>query len=185
MRPKFSVVFLLTIILSYGVLAQEDYAQQTTSFKEVDPNIFQNQTVWGVGLQAGLCTGMGIGVRYHPAGRFGTQLVGGPLALSDKTMYSVGAEGQFDFDARGLSRFYGYLGFGYYENGAVDDEKTTDKDEREEDKLKSPFRIGLGVAYEWPVSSKMVFNVNAAFTWFTGDGTILPLPQVSLFYYFK
>ena len=160
-------------------------AEQSDSSMDLDrPNIFEQHDVWGVGAHVGLLSGMGLGVRYHPQGRIGFQLAGGVISLGDETPFSIGGEFQFDFDAEGRSRFYGLAGVGYYDNGAVDDENTPEKDELEEDKLDAPLRIGIGVAYEWDLSAKLVFNANLAFTYFT-DGIILPLPQFAIVYYFN
>ena len=136
-------------------------------------NIYEErEALWGIGLNAGLLSGMGVGIRFHPKGRFAAQIVGGGIKLST-VLYSFGAEGQFDFDFLEKSRLYGYAGLGYYSNGKSGD-----------DKLKGPFRAGLGVAYEWIIARSMVFNVNLGFTYFSNGG-FLPLPQVGLFYYFK
>ena len=178
-----NVTTILTCLLVFGLslpaIGQEDFQKQTSEFKDKEANIFETETVYGVGLYGGLLSGTGVGFRYHPAGRFGYQIVAGILSLGDATPFDVGVEAQFDFDARGLSRFYAYIGAGYYDNGETDDPNTS-----EAEKLEAPLRIGIGIAYEWPISSKMVFNISGAFTYFT-DGTILPLPQAGIFYYFN
>jgi hypothetical protein len=189
MRRSHYTLLLLLFVCAGVASAQEDYAEQTSKFKEKEPNVFEQETIWGVGLQAGLLSGSGLGVRYHPAGRFGFQLVGGYITLpsglftTEKSApFSIGAEGQFDFDARGLSRFYGYIGLGYYSLNKEDDEGTAE-DESADD-LAGPFRLGLGIAYEWPLSSKIIFNANIGFTYFS-DGAFWPAPQFGLFYYFN
>jgi hypothetical protein len=182
MKLQYYIVTLLLVLLSVPSLAQDDYDKQTSTFETKDPHIFENQTIWGAGIQASLLSGMGIGARYHPPGRFGFQVIGGGFSLEHSTPYSFGAEAQFDFDARGISRFYGFLGLGYYSLGK-DDDPDTEEDESE-DKLEGPFRIGMGGAYEWSISSKMVFNVGIALVYHT-NGAYFPLPQASVFYYFN
>lgn len=140
---------------------------------EDEGNPFLTADMWAVGLQAGLISGSGLGVRFHPVGRFGAQLVGGGIKLGDLTTYAFGVEGQFDFDVMGRSRFYGYVGTGLY--------YVKDKDEK---KLDGPWRLGLGVAYEWSISRKLIFNASGAITYFS-DGTVLPTPQLGLWYYFN
>jgi hypothetical protein len=150
---------------------RNDYYTQTTRF--------------GVGAQAGLMSGMGIGARVHPAGRLSVQLAGGALSGGESVMASVGLEGQFDFDWRDRSRFYGFIGMGYYSNG--EEELTvaagTWEQGKEDPRLKSPFRAGLGIGYEWDISNVLIFSASVAFTYFS-EGQFLPLPQVGLYYMF-
>jgi hypothetical protein len=141
---------------------------------EGETNAFLTSDMWAVGLQAGLMSGTGLGVRFHPMGRFGGQFVGGGIKTGERTAYSFGLEGQFDFDVMDRSRFYGYLGGGFYHS------KVTDGDN-----IKAPWRFGLGVAYEWSISRKLIFNASGALTFFSNGEGVLPLPQVGLWYYFN
>lgn len=140
---------------------------------------------FGVGAQAGLMSGMGLGVRVHPAGRMSVQVAGGALSGGESVMASVGAEGQYDFDWRERSRFYGFIGFGYYTNG--EDELTladgTWEPGKDDPRLKSPFRAGIGIGYEWDLSNVLIFSASVAFTYFS-EGQFLPLPQLGLYYMF-
>lgn len=185
MRRSLIVVFLMVVSLAFchsAAAQQQTVTPSTVIVQPTEEDIFLTQDMWGVGLYGGLLSGVGLSARYHPRGRVGLQLTAGAMKFGDLA-YAFGAEGQFDFDSKGRSRFYGYLGAGYYyverktKNAATGTEKT-------ENKLDGPLRLGLGVAYEWAVSPKLIFNLNAAFTYFT-DGTILPLPQAGLIYYFK
>ena len=163
-------VFLLlfsAILLSPGLLAQ------TAPVAVEEGNPFSKSDFWAVGLQAGVLSGSGLGVRYHPRGSFAAQFVGVGIRIGDVTTYNFGAEGQFDLDNNGRSRFYTYLGTGVYSWSNEGEEK-----------LEGQWRLGLGIAYEWSVSAKLIFGANGAITYFS-DGTILPLPQIGLFYYFN
>ncbi len=185
MHRSLTVAFLIVVSLAFtgsATAQQQTVTPTTVVVQPTEEDIFLTQDMWGVGVYGGLLSGIGLSGRYHPKGRVGIQLTAGAMKFSELA-YDVGAEGQFDFDSKGRSRFYGYLGLGFYYV-----EKTT-KDaatgtEKKENKLDGPLRLGLGVAYEWAVSPKLIFNLNAAFTYFT-DGTILPLPQAGLIYYFK
>ena len=138
---------------------------------------------FGVGAQAGLMSGMGLGVRVHPAGRMSVQLAGGALSGGEAVTASVGIEGQFDFDWRDRSRFYGFVGMGYYTNG--ENELTLEESQagKEDPRLKSPFRAGLGLGYEWDISNVLIFSASVVFTYFS-QGQFLPLPQFGLYYMF-
>jgi hypothetical protein len=49
--------------------------------------------------------------------------------------------------------------------------------------MKGPFRTGLGVGAEFAVNGPLHVSLMGAFTFFS-DGTILPLPQIGILYYF-
>lgn len=146
---------------------------------------YMQKAHWGVGAQAGLMSGMGVGVRFHPLGRFGLQLAGGAISGGEGLAAAVGVEGQFDFDWRERSRFFGFVGMGYYTNG--EEELTvaagTWEPGKEDPRLKSPFRAGIGLAYEWDISNTLIFTGAVAFTYFS-EGIFLPLPQIGLYYLF-
>ena len=170
---------LISLIMLQVVSAQETEKTEpatdpTVTQSTQQDNIFTYKPRWGVGLQTGLLSGIGLGVRYHPRGRFAAQFVGGGIKLKDNFNASFGLEGQFDLDVMDESRLYALLGFGFYTNGADDDSK-----------LKDPLRIGVGVGYEWAISTKMVFYGSLNFTYYLDSGDFWPLPQVGIFYYFK
>ncbi|GEM_PF-648234 len=176
-------VFVICLLLlanaqSRGQENQKTPEENTKQVIDVskEKSVFNTTDVWGIGLNAGLLSGIGLSGRFHPQGRFCFQLTGGYLGLEDQALWSVGGEGQFDFDATVRSRFYGYLGLGLYYQ---------DESDQKQNKLKAPFRLGIGVAYEWSISPKLIFNANMAFTFFVGSSEVLPLPQVGLYYYFN
>jgi len=155
----------ITILLFLG-------STDSTFGQDLDKEYYLGKQHWGVGVQAGLMSGMGVAVRFHPVARFGFQFVGGAFKGSDNLLGSIGGEAQFDFDWSNRNRFYGYVGFGYYSNGKNDP-----------DNLKAPLRAGLGVGYDWDISNTLIMNVNLGLTYFT-DGNFLPLPQIGLHYLF-
>jgi hypothetical protein len=171
---KRTTVFLaaLALTLSFAAQLRAQDAEAKSPFEE--------KTVYGVGLQASFLSGYGVGFRYHPAGRFGAQIVGGGITASKRFIGSVGLEGHYDFDYDGRSRFYGFVGLGYYSNG-YDAPVYPKKDER----LSAPFRVGLGVAYEISLSRKLIFTPSLGFTWFPKDATFWPIPMAALYYYFN
>ncbi|MDH7514719.1 MAG: hypothetical protein QHI48_02420 [Bacteroidota bacterium] len=136
-------------------------------------DMFKNNTLWAVGFHLGLLSGIGVSGRFHPPGRFAFQLTAGGIGLKDVVTFNSGLEVQFDFDTDRRTRFYGYAAAGYYyweDKAGVQDI--------------GPFRAGLGVAYEWDISPKLIFMANLGVTYFS-TGTVLPIPQAGLYYYFN
>ncbi|MBI5647158.1 MAG: hypothetical protein HY962_09530 [Ignavibacteriae bacterium] len=162
----------LAAIVAFLMLAPFVSAQ-TSDPGTADANPFATKDLWAAGVHAGFLSGMGLSARFHPQGRFAVQLTGGGFKSGKVSTYSFGLEGQFDFDNVGRSRFYGYLGTGLYswkDNGT--------------EKLDGEWRAGIGLAYEWEVSKKLIFCANGAITYFS-DGSVYPMPQIGLFYYFN
>ncbi len=178
-QPKVETMKQLLTLVFLGFTVNNTFAQGSESPavpQEQEINVFAEGERWGVGLQAGLLSGYGVGVRFHPQGRWGGQIAGVAFKASDNLISSIGAEVQFDLDVMNWARFYTYAAAGYYSNG---------KDDKP---LKAPFRAGLGIAYEWVLSGKLIINVSLAFTYFNvhnADDDILPLPQAGFYYYFQ
>lgn len=181
MTPRIARVALLSALLM--VLAGTRPA--TAQIAEDEGAVFLSQTTFGLGLQAGLLTGSGVSFRVHPAGRFGVQVVAGGITLGERFFSSLGIEGQYDFDSDGRSRFYGFVGCGYYSNGHDAPKIMANGAYEEEERLAAPFRLGLGAAYEVSLSRKLVFTPSLGFTWFVRDGDFWPTPQLALHYYFN
>jgi hypothetical protein len=180
MKQRILVFSILSLALLVGI-------QQTTVAQDAagDRPYYMQKAHWGIGAQAGLMSGMGVGVRFHPLGRFGVQLAGGAISGGEGLAGNVGIEGQYDFDWRDRSRFFGFIGMGLYTNG--EEELTvaagTWEQGKEDPRLDSPFRAGVGLAYEWDISNTLIFSASVAFTYFS-EGTFIPLPQVGLYYLF-
>lgn len=145
---------------------------QTTSTEVAHRDRFET-AVFGIGLNASLCSGMGVSFKEHLAQLpFAYQLTIGAFKTGSLSLFSGGAEVQYDLSVRDADRLYTLLGFGFYYKG-----------EHKND-LSSPTRLGLGVGYELGQSGTLSFAFNGMLTYFTETGDILPLPSVSLFYYF-
>ena len=177
MKLHFLLLPMVAVLLLFSEWTQNAQAQSS------DNDYYMSSARWGVGAQAGLMSGMGVGVRYHPRGRFGLQIAGGGISGGEGLAAAVGIEGQFDFDWRERSRFFGFIGMGYYTNG--EEELTFEEWQqgKEDPRLESPFRAGLGLGYEWDISRMLIFTANIVFTYFS-SGSFLPLPQIGLYYLF-
>jgi len=129
------------------------------------------RSIYGLGLSAGVASGFGLSFRHHPPGFFSYQIVGGVIKVDDKTDYNIGGELQFDMTRGDRSRFFADASTGYFYSGNNGND------------LAGPYRLGLGLGWEWGNFDPMNMSAELLFTYFS-DGTILPLPQVALHYYF-
>jgi hypothetical protein len=131
------------------------------------------ESVFGIGLFAGSASGIGLSFRHHLPGAFSYQVTGGVIKTGENLHYDIAGSVQYDFSRGESSRFYGTAGVGYYYSGESDNNT-----------LEGPARAALGVGGEFHLVDTIHFMVEGVFTYFT-DGTILPLPQVGAYYYFR
>ncbi len=129
--------------------------------------------VYGVGLSASLCSGMGLTFRQHFAYTpLAYQVTGGVWKTQTLGMYDFGAQIQYDLSLA-TNRLYALAGGGYYYYGHTAQE------------LASPARVGLGVGYEMTYGESVGLSLNLLVTVFEPDGDILPLPSLDLLIYFR
>lgn len=155
------VVFLLCVNVIYSQIIVPDKDRPTELGREV----------FGLGGNLSLGTGLGLSFRHHLASKFSYQISAGIIKDSKTLLYDLGTEFQYDLMRSEFIRFYSGGGFGYYYKGE-------DKNE-----LKGPLRIAIGIGAETKAKSALHASVNLYFTYFT-NGTILPLPQFGIHYYF-
>jgi hypothetical protein len=130
--------------------------------------------VFGIGLSASLCSGMGLSFRQHFAYTpLAYQITGGIWKTHDISMYDFGASIQYDLTLSNTYRLYALMGAGYYYYGDSTNE------------LKSPGRFGLGVGYEIPFSKSIAISADLMITVFEPEGDILPLPLIGVLVFFK
>ncbi len=128
--------------------------------------------VFGLGLAAGASSGAGLSFRHHLPSVARYQITGGIIKVNDRLSYSLGAELQFDLARGPVSRFFVGGGAAYYYSGS-----STHND------MEGPARIGIGIGGEYAGGSGLHVSGDLMFTYFS-DGTVLPLPQIGIFYYF-
>ena len=129
------------------------------------------KTVYGLGFAAGAGTGFGVSFRHHLPSELSYQIAGGVIKVDAKLAFDVGGEAQFDFLRGETTRFYAGGGAAYFYSGESGND------------MKGPFRFALGVGGEFSNIQLVHISVEGMFTYFS-DGTILPLPQIGLHYYF-
>ena len=130
-----------------------------------------DKSVYGLGFAGGPASGVGISFRDHLPSKVSLQLVFGIVKDKVNTFLSTGAEIQYDLVRGNSTRFYFGPAVGYFYSGS---DKNT---------FEAPTRVGIGLGGEFNVRDALHFSVEGMFVFFS-DGTIIPMPQASLHYYF-
>jgi hypothetical protein len=130
------------------------------------------ENVFGLGLAAGSVSGIGVSFRHHLPSVFSYQITGGIVKPGDRLYYTIGAEVQFDLVRSVASRFYVAGGGGYYYSGSTG-----------HNELEGPGRVGVGLGGEIAIGGGFHASGELIFSYFT-DGSVLPLPQIGIHYYF-
>jgi hypothetical protein len=143
---------------------------------------FNRHTYYAVGLNIGLLSGSGLAARASfPGGLAGQMAFFAVSVPGDKysTHFNIGGELQYSFSRNRSGRLYSLLGLGFYDTGYQD---TTFGDGSA---IANPFRIGIGIGYEYFTSPNFVISISGAITYFPTTSEFFPLPELGLFYYFK
>ncbi len=155
------------------LLARTASSQTTETVAEAGTKTEFASNVFGVGVNASVCTGMGLSFREH----FGQsplayQISGGIWKSSGTTIGDIGGEFQYDLSVAS-SRLYALAGGGYYPvnfNSSSTGGAT---------------RFGGGVGYEGQLSRSVGVYCNLMITFFEPSGDILPLPSAGILVYFR
>lgn len=178
-------VYTLMFVTVLACAANQTTAQ-TIGMDDAPPRSIAEQLrsadYWAVGAQYGLLGGTGLSMHYAMANRLSFELTGGYVTLADG-MWSLGAEMQYLLDNGPDSRFYALVGSGVYHVGNTDSNNVTSN------KLSHPFRVGLGLGYEYFVSPKAAFSLELPIVVFIPSGDlraeVYPFPQLQFLYYFS
>ncbi len=130
-----------------------------------------DKPVYGLGFSGGPASGVGLSFRDHFPGKLSLQLVFGILKDKVNTFVSTGAELQYDLVRGSTTRFYFGPGVGYFYNGS------------KSNTFEAPTRVGIGLGGEFNIRDALHLSVEGMFVFFS-DGSIIPLPQASIHYYF-
>lgn len=128
-------------------------------------------TVFGLGFTGGPASGVGVSFRTHLPSKSSLQFSFGIIKVTDRLSLSLGNEYQYDLVRGQSTRFFVNTALAYFYSGSSANE------------MAAPFRAGIGVGGEFAVQEALHMTVEGVFTYFS-DGTILPLPQVAVHYYF-
>jgi len=160
--------FLITALLLVAVVLISP-AQVSVS-GEATASQF-GKTVFGLGFAGGPASGVGVSFRTHLPSKSSFQFVFGIIKANNRLSTSVGAEYQYDLVRGRSTRFFVGPSFAYFYSGANENE------------MDAPFRGGAGVGIEFAIQDALHMSAEGAFVFFS-DGTILPLPQFTVHYYF-
>ena len=148
-------------------------SQTTETNSEAGRTMEFQHDLYGVGIYASLCDGMGLSFKHHLAEiPVAYQVTAGVIKSGNLVVWDLGLEGQYDLSV-GQNRVYALLGMGTYHYDASVDNPL------------GPTRFGLGLGYELQASHAIGLSLNLMVTVFVPSGTILPLPSVGVHYYFR
>ena len=166
----------LIALCAFGVLsflAVSSEAQTTETVAEAGTKTQFSSNVFGVGLNASVCTGMGLSFREHfGQSPFAYQISGGIWKSGNTTIGDIGGELQYDLSVSS-SRLYAVAGGGYYPVNF--NSNSTD----------GATRFGAGIGYEGQLSKSVGVYGNLMITFFEPSGDIFPLPSVGILVYFR
>jgi hypothetical protein len=164
-RRRWLILLCPAIVLVTDVHAQVEVSEHGR-ITSMGTNVF------GLGFAGGPATGLGLSFRHHLPSAASYQLIGGILKATDRLYYSVGVEFQYDLSRTSVVRFYAGGGVSYFYSGI-----------KGHNDMEAPTRVGLGIGAETTSGSGFHVNGDLLFTYFS-DGTVLPLPQIGVHYYF-
>jgi hypothetical protein len=164
---KRNQMVLLIVVFVFAITV----AQAQVAVSDVRGEAF-GKSVYGIGFSGGPASGVGFSIRYHTAGKTSLQAVVGVFKPKNTdTFYSFGAEYQHDLTRSNSARFFFGAASSYFYNGSGSNNYT------------APFRFGAGLGGEFLLQDAVHLTFQGLFTYFS-DGTILPLPQLAIHYYF-
>ena len=161
------VHLLLAAVLLGSTFAR---AQVVLPDREGAPGLHAN--VFGLGFAASPTTGIGLSFRHHRPSTMSYQLTGGIIKVDDRLSYALGAEVQFDLVRGRGSRFFVGTGAGYYYSGTSS-----------HNDMEGPGRFGIGIGGEFAAGPGLHVSASLMFTYISDD-TVLPLPEIGIYYYF-
>ncbi|MFZ1573082.1 MAG: hypothetical protein IPP08_07955 [Chlorobiota bacterium] len=171
---------ILTIII---LLTSESFLLSQTNLNNVSKadssdDFYYRGNYFGAGVRLGLTSGTGLTGRFVSEKGFVIGASVFAITLGDWTHFNFGAEGQYSFIREKDSRYYATLGLAYFNS-------TTDEVGYPGNRIANPFRIGLGIGYEWFLNKRFATSFALPITYFPSTSQILPLPEISLQMYFK
>jgi hypothetical protein len=164
---KASLLLMVALTLAAGPLGAQVVMPDRDAAQDLPRNVF------GLGFAGGPATGIGLSFRHHLPSILSYQIVGGIIKVDDRMSYSVGGEVQVDLSRSRNVRFFAAAGGSHFYTG-----KSGHND------MEGPTRMGAGLGGEAYAGPGFHATLELLFTYFS-DGTVLPLPQFAIHYYFR
>lgn len=162
--------FSLTFVLLLGAFVVPSAVAQVSVGTANKAESF-DRSLYGIGFAGGPASGAGVSFRAHFPSKSSIEITTGILKTKSGTFFSAGGEYQYDLVRGSSTRFFFGPGVGYFYNG------------KGKNNFDAPWRAGLGVGGEFKVQEALHITVEGMFVFFS-DGSIIPLPQGGLHYYF-
>lgn len=177
MKHYFKTMILLTTTI-VGITT-------TTNAQSVEPmltsettvgEMLRTETLYALGVQAGLTTGSGISFRASLPNRFAFEL-NAMYFSTGKPFWNIGGEVQYLLSNETNFKFYAMAGAGLFYSGT--DISTNG--------LGQPFRFGIGPGFEYYIAPMAAIGAELPISaWVATNNTVvIPTPQVHFMYYFK
>jgi hypothetical protein len=180
MRQSLFTVLITLILLGGTVGISNAQGSDSTYLSNTVGSDFTRNTYFAIGANIGLLSGTGLAGRVSLPGGFAGQLAFLPVSVPGSTYsthFNIGGEVQYAFSRNEAGRLYSLLGMGFY--------GTWTEDASKRNVIANPFRIGLGIGYEYFTTPSFVISFAGAITYFPNTGEFFPLPEVGFFYYFR
>lgn len=150
---------------------------------------FDRERDQGVGVMAGLASGVGVSYREILPSAWGYR---GTLALwkvSDFSFVDLGVSGMRILSDDGWRRVYLVASASYWRRSDEESEEIFDDegnlvDTRRFDDVDDSAGLGVGAGIELPLGERGAITLEGVFTYWTDSGDLLPLPQIGLHYLF-
>jgi len=161
-----------TLLIALCFIVAKGSVQAQVASPDRSANQRFDRPIFGLGLSAGPVTGFGFSFREHLPAEIAYEIVGGIVKVDEKLHYNFGGELQIDFPHGEEIRAYVAAGMGFFYSGPPG-----------QNDLNGPLRIGAGFGVEKGIPGGISVAGEVLLTYFS-DGTILPLPQAGIHYYF-
>ncbi len=163
-------LFSLTILVLFAVVGVSQTFAQVSVASSNKAESF-DRSLYGIGFAGGPASGAGVSFRAHFPSKSSVEITAGVLKTKKGTFFSAGGEYQYDLVRGTSTRFFFGPGVGYFYNG------------KGKNDFEAPWRAGLGVGGEFKLQEALHITFEGMFVFFS-DGSIIPLPQGGLHYYF-
>lgn len=150
---------------------------------------FDNDRNQGVGVTAGMASGAGISYQEILPSALGYRVAVLAWKTGDSSFFDVGVSGLRVLSDDGRRRIYLVASMAWWRRSDEETEVEFDDDgnlisERVFDDVDDSGALGAGAGVELPLGSSATISLEAAFTYWTDSGDLIPVPQASLHWLF-